>query len=238
MDTHLHHDRHLHKEEHMKSSDALRDIVIGMSDGLTVPFALAAGLSGAVDSTSIIVIAGIAEVAAGSIAMGLGGYLAGKTEQDHYNSEEKREYYEVANLRDREIEETKEFFANIGLSKELQDKAADEISQDKKQWVDFMMKYELGLEKPDPKRATKSALNIGLSYVVGGLVPLSPYFFLSSSTEALKISALVTLICLFVFGFFKSKLTGINPWWGALRVMLIGAVAAGAAFSVAKLFEG
>lgn len=222
----------------MKSSKMLRDIVIGMSDGLTVPFALAAGLSGAVDSTSIIVIAGIAEVAAGSIAMGLGGYLAGQTEQDHYNSEEKREYHEVENLREREIEETKEFFANIGLSKELQDKATAEIAMDKKQWVNFMMKYELGLEKPDPKRATKSALNIGLSYIVGGLVPLSPYFFVSSPLEGLKFSAIVTLICLFVFGFFKSRLTGINPWGGALRVMLIGAIAAGAAFGVAKLFVG
>jgi vacuolar iron transporter family protein len=238
MDTHLHHDHLPHLEEHMKSSEALRDIVIGMSDGLTVPFALAAGLSGAVDSTSIIVIAGIAEVAAGSIAMGLGGYLAGKTEQDHYNSEVKREYYEVENLRHREIEETKEFFANIGLSKDLQEKATEEIARDKQQWVNFMMKYELGLEKPDPKRATKSALNIGLSYIAGGLVPLSPYFFMSSTTDALKISALVTLLCLFIFGYFKSKLTGINPWWGALRVMMIGAVAASAAFGVAKLFEG
>ena len=238
MDTHLHHDRNVHLEQHMKSSEMLRDIVIGMSDGLTVPFALAAGLSGAVDSTSIIVIAGIAEVAAGSIAMGLGGYLAGKTEQDHYNSEEKREYHEVENLREIEIEETKEFFANIGLSKELQEKATAEIAMDKKQWVDFMMKYELGLEKPDPKRATKSAMNIGLSYIVGGLVPLSPYFFVNSPLEGLKLSAIVTLVCLFVFGFFKSRLTGINPWWGALRVMLIGAIAAGAAFGVAKLFEG
>jgi VIT1/CCC1 family predicted Fe2+/Mn2+ transporter len=237
MDTHLHHDLP-HNEEHLKSSDALRDIVIGMSDGLTVPFALAAGLSGAVDSTNIIVIAGIAEIAAGSIAMGLGGYLAGKTEQDHYNSEEKREYYEVDNLREKEIEETKEFFANIGLSKELQDKATEEISKEKKQWVDFMMKYELGLEKPDPKRATKSALNIGLSYIVGGLVPLSPYFFVQSPVEGLKISAGVTLLCLFIFGWFKSKITGINPWSGALRVALIGAAAAGAAFGVAKLFEG
>lgn len=238
MDTHLHHDHLPHNEEHLKSSDALRDIVIGMSDGLTVPFALAAGLSGAVDSTNIILIAGIAEIAAGSIAMGLGGYLAGKTEQDHYRSEEKREYYEVDNLREREIQETKEFFANIGLSKELQDKATHEISQDKKQWVDFMMKYELGLEKPDPKRATKSALNIGLSYIVGGLVPLSPYFFVQTPIQGLKISAIVTLICLFVFGWFKSKLTGINPWSGALRVMLIGAAAAGAAYGVAKLLGG
>ncbi len=237
MDTHLHHDHH-HTEEHLKSSDALRDIVIGMSDGLTVPFALAAGLSGAVSSTDIIVIAGIAEVAAGSIAMGLGGYLAGKTEQDHYNSEEKREYYEVENLRHREVEETKEFFAKIGLSEDLQNKATEEIAKDKKQWVDFMMKYELGLERPDPKRATKSALNIGLSYIVGGMVPLSPYFFVSSPIDGLKISAIVTLICLFVFGFFKSKMTGVKVWSGALRVMLIGAVAAGAAFGIAKLIEG
>ena len=171
MDTHLHH------EEHLQSSDFLRDIVIGMSDGLTVPFALAAGLSGAVDSTNIIVIAGIAEIAAGSIAMGLGGYLAGKTEQDHYRSEVKREYYEVENLRHREIEETKEFFAGIGLSPELQEKATVEIAQDKDKWVQFMMKYELGLDEPDPKRARKSAFNIGTSYIVGGLVPLSPYFF-------------------------------------------------------------
>ena len=238
MDTHLHYDQHTHKEEHLKSSDLLRDVVIGMSDGLTVPFALAAGLSGAVDSTHIIVIAGIAEVAAGSIAMGLGGYLAGKTEQDHYASEVKREYYEVENLRHREIEETKEFFKNIALSEELQEKVTEEIARDKKQWVDFMMKYELGLEKPDPKRATKSALNIGLSYVVGGLVPLSPYFFVDSPTEGLEISVVVTLLCLFVFGWFKSKMTGVQPWWGAVRVMLIGAAAAGAAFGVAKLFGG
>jgi len=234
MDTHLHHD---HIESHLKSSDLLRDVVIGMSDGLTVPFALAAGLSGVVDKSSIIVIAGIAEIAAGSIAMGLGGYLAGKTEQDHYKSEVKREYNEVETLRHKEIEETKEFFANIGLSPALQDQATEEIAQDKDRWVDFMMKYELGLEKPDPKRATKSALNIGLSYVAGGIIPLSPYFFIADSNEALKISVVATLICLFVFGFFKSKMTGVHPVLGALKVMLIGAVAAAAAFGVAKLFE-
>jgi vacuolar iron transporter family protein len=236
MDTHLHHTPHT--ETHLTSSEFLRDIVIGMSDGLTVPFALAAGLSGAVSESSIIVIAGIAEIAAGSIAMGLGGYLSGKTEQDHYVNEEKREYYEVENLRDREIEETKEFFAKIGLSKELQEKATAEISLDKKRWVDFMMLYELGLEKPDPKRATKSALNIGLSYIIGGIIPLLPYFLIKNSTEALQYSFIVTLICLFVFGYFKSKITGVNPWMGALKVMLIGAVAAGAAYGIAKLFGG
>jgi VIT1/CCC1 family predicted Fe2+/Mn2+ transporter len=235
MDTHLHHE---HIESHLKSSALLTDIVIGMSDGLTVPFALAAGLSGAVDNSSIIIIAGIAEIAAGSIAMGLGGYLAGKTEQDHYNSEVKREYDEIENLRHREIEETKEFFANIGLSVELQNKATEEISRDKDRWVDFMMKFELGLEKPDPKRATNSALNIGLSYIAGGVIPLSPYFFISDSTSALKYSVVATLICLFVFGYFKSKITGINPWKGAIRVMMIGAMAAGAAFGVAKMIGG
>jgi vacuolar iron transporter family protein len=235
MDTHLHHSDH--KEDHLTSSDFLRDVVIGMSDGLTVPFALAAGLSGAVDHSNIIVIAGIAEIAAGSIAMGLGGYLSGKTEQDHYVNEEKREHYEVEHLREREIEETKEFFANIGLSEEIQEKATEELSRDKNRWVDFMMKYELGLDKPDPKRASKSAFNIGVSYIVGGIIPLSPYFFIQDSNEALKLSVVATLICLFVFGFFKSKMTGVNPLWGATRVMLIGALAAGAAFGIAKLFE-
>jgi VIT1/CCC1 family predicted Fe2+/Mn2+ transporter len=220
----------------MQSSDLLRDIVIGMSDGLTVPFALAAGLSGAVANSSIIVIAGIAEIAAGSIAMGLGGYLAGKTEQDHYKSELKREYDEVERVPEREKEEVMKFFEQIGLSKELQIKATEEIAREKKQWVDFMMKYELGLDEPDPKRATKSALNIGVSYIAGGIIPLCPYFFIHNSTEALKISIVATLICLFVFGYFKSKVTGVSPFWGALRVMLIGALAAGAAFGVASLF--
>lgn len=227
-----------HQEQHLQSADWLRDIVIGMSDGLTVPFALAAGLSGAVSSTGIIIIAGIAEIAAGSIAMGLGGYLAGKTEIDHYNSELKREYAEVELMPEKEKEEVREFFSNLGLSEEVQYKAVEEIAKDKKKWVDFMMKYELGLDKPDPKRATKSALNIGLSYVVGGLVPLSPYFFIDTPVEALKYSTIVTLICLFVFGYFKSRMTGVHPWAGALKMMLIGAVAAGAAFGVAKIFEG
>ena len=226
-----------HQEEHLTSSAWLTDIVIGMSDGLTVPFALAAGLSGAVSSTGIIVIAGIAEIAAGSIAMGLGGYLAGKTEIDHYNSELKREYEEVELVPEKEKEEVREFFGNLGLSEEVQKQAVEEIAKDKKKWVDFMMKYELGLDKPDPKRATKSALNIGLSYAVGGLVPLSPYFFTDTPLEALKYSAIITLLCLFVFGYFKSRMTGVHPLKGALKVMLIGAVAASAAYGVAKIFE-
>src|SRR5580765_7982396 len=202
METHLH-----HEEKHLRNSDFLTDVVIGMSDGLTVPFALAAGLSGAVSSNSIIVIAGIAEIAAGSIAMGLGGYLAGKTEMDHYNSELKREYDEVDRMPEREKEEVREFFSGLGLSREVQEQAVEEMTRDKDKWVDFMMKYELGLDKPDPRRARKSAFNIGFSYIVGGLIPLSPYFFVHDAINGLTISAVITIVCLFVFGFFKSKVT-------------------------------
>lgn len=222
----------------MESSDLLRDIVIGMSDGLTVPFALAAGLSGAVDSTHLVVIAGLAEVAAGSIAMGLGGFLAGKTEIDHYNSELKREYNEVERVPEKEKEEVREFFEHLGLSPAVQQQAVTELTKDKDRWVDFMMKHELGLDKPDEKRARKSAFNIGLSYIVGGMVPLAPYFFLEDTLEGLKISAIITLIALFVFGYFKAKMTGISPVLGGLKVMLIGAIAAGAAFGIAKLIQG
>ncbi len=233
----MHDHHHHHAEEHLQSSDLLRDVVIGMSDGLTVPFALAAGLSGAVATSNIVIIAGIAEIAAGSIAMGLGGYLAGKTEQDHYNSELKREYAEVERIPEMEKKEVQDFFESIGLSEDLQMKATEEIATDKKQWVDFMMKFELGLEKPDPRRARRSALNIGVSYVVGGIIPLSPYFFISDSKEALKFSVIATLICLFVFGYFKSKITGVPVISGALKVMIIGALAAGAAYSIAMLIK-
>lgn len=229
---------HLHLEEHLQSSDMLTDIVIGMSDGLTVPFALAAGLSGAVQgNVSLVWIAGIAEIAAGSIAMGLGGYLAGKTEQDHYNSELKNEYWELTHKRDVEIDEVRKVFLGWGLSAETAEEATQEIIKDDQRWVEFMMRHELGLEKPDPKRAKKSAFNIGTSYIVGGLIPLTPYFFVEHAIDGLKISAIITLVCLFIFGYFKSKMTGINPWTGGLKVMMIGAVAAAAAFTIAKLIE-
>ncbi|HWB27738.1 MAG TPA: VIT1/CCC1 transporter family protein [Chitinophagaceae bacterium] len=228
-----------HQEPHLESSDVLKDIVIGMSDGLTVPFALAAGMVSAVknvsiDQNKIIILAGIAEIAAGSIAMGLGGYLAGKTESDHYDSELKREYYEVDKVPAIEKAETKQVFADWGLSEEVQERAVTEIMKDKDRWVDFMMKYELGLEKPDPSRARKSAFNIGVSYIVGGLIPLSPYFFVNDALEGLKLSVIITLLCLFIFGYFKSKLTGINAWGGGLKVMFIGAAAAATAFFIAK----
>lgn len=225
-----------HHEQHLQSSDFITDIVIGMSDGLTVPFALAAGLSGAVSSNDIIATAGIAEIVAGSIAMGLGGYLAGRTEIEHYDAELKREYDEVERVPEREKQEVKEVFAEYGLSPHLQDEIANELAKDKDKWVHFMMKFELGLEKPDVNRASKSAATIGLAYIVGGLIPLSPYFFSETPADGLKYSCIATLICLFVFGFFKSKVTGQPPLWGAIKVTAIGAVAAAAAFFVAKMF--
>lgn len=236
---HLHPEatRHLidHNEEHVKSSEFIKDIVIGMSDGLTVPFALAAGLSGAVDSTALVITAGIAEIAAGSIAMGLGGYLAGRAEIDHYDSEQRREFYEVENLREKEVAETKEIFMHMGLTETTVNAAVEELSKDKEKWVKFMMKYELDLEQPDPKRARNSALTIGAAYIVGGIIPLSPYFFTQHPKDGLLYSAIVTLISLFIFGYFKSKLTGQPLFKGALKVMAIGAIAAAAAFGIAKL---
>ncbi|WP_375444258.1 VIT1/CCC1 transporter family protein [uncultured Fibrella sp.] len=225
-----------HHEEHLQSSDFIADIVIGMADGLTVPFALAAGLSGAVASSSLVVTAGIAEIVAGSIAMGLGGYLAGRTEADHYESERRREVDEVERVPEREKQEVRDVFAEMGLSPDLQNVIADELAKDKTKWVDFMMKYELGLDEPDPNRATKSALTIGLSYVAGGLVPLAPYFLVNVPADALLYSCIVTLVCLFIFGYFKSKVTGQPPISGAFKVTLIGALAAAAAFGVARLF--
>jgi predicted membrane protein (TIGR00267 family) len=231
-------DYYLHHEQHLKSSNFIRDVVIGMSDGLTVPFALAAGISSAVTSNQIVTTAGIAEIIAGSIAMGLGGYLAGKTEQEHYASELKREYLEVELVPEKEKEEIKEIFAEYGLSETAQTLLADELAKDKHKWVNFMMKYELGLEKPDANRARKSALTIGLSYIVGGIIPLLPYFFTSTPSEGLKLSAMITIVCLFVFGYFKSKVTGQPIFQGAIKVTVIGALAAGAAFTAAKLIGG
>jgi len=228
----------MHHEQHVTSSETIRDIVIGMSDGLTVPFALAAGLSGAVSSSNLVVTAGIAEIVAGSIAMGLGGFLAGKTEADHYQSELRREYAEVERIPEQEKVEVMEVFADFGLSTGLQKQIADEMAKDKDKWVDFMMRYELGLEKPQPNRATKSAITIGLSYIVGGSIPLSPYLFVNEAQIALYYSCIITLICLFIFGYFKSKMTGQPAFAGALKVVIIGTLAAGAAFLMAKVING
>jgi len=226
----------IHQEEHLKNSDFITDTVIGLSDGLTVPFALAAGLSAAVTNNDIIVTAGVAEIVAGSIAMGLGGYLAGKTEIEHYDSELKREYDEVELVPEKEKEEVREVFADYGLSEDSQNLIVEELVKDKHKWVDFMMKFELGLEKPNINRARNSALTIGLAYVAGGLIPLLGYIFTDTPKEGLVSSTVLTIICLFVFGFFKSKVTGQPLFMGALKVTLIGIVAAAAAFFVARMF--
>ncbi|MBL0309739.1 MAG: VIT1/CCC1 transporter family protein [Bacteroidetes bacterium] len=226
-----------HEEKHFESPDFVKDIVIGMADGLTVPFALAAGLSGAVDSSTIIVTAGIAEIAAGSIAMGLGGYLAGKTEVDHYASEEAREYLEIEEYPEKEKAEVMEVLQEFGVTEASSRSITEEMAKDKDKWVKFMMRFELGLEKPNEKRAAQSARNIGLAYIAGGLVPLAPYFFDKDSTQALYISLGLTLIALFVFGFLKAKAIGQPPLNGAVKTTLIGALAAGAAFGLAKLIQ-
>jgi VIT1/CCC1 family predicted Fe2+/Mn2+ transporter len=227
----------MEEEKHLRSSDFITDAVIGMSDGLTVPFALAAGLSGAVSSNSIILTAGVAEIVAGCIAMGLGGYLAGKTEQEHYDSELKREYDEVERLPEKEMQEIRDIFAEYGISNEGQNIIATELAKDKKKWVDFMMKFELGLEKPHPKRARNSALTIGIAYFIGGLLPLTAYYLTDLPSDGLKLSLVITTICLFVFGFFKAKVTGQHPIIGAFKVTAIGLIAAAAAYFVAIGFE-
>ena len=232
-----HHHDHSHTEAHFEQSDTVRDIVIGMSDGLTVPFALAAGLSSAVTNNGIIITAGLAEIIAGSIAMGLGGFLAGKTEIEHYDSEVKREYREIKEFYEVERKECRDIFAEYGLSHESQEKIVDELSKNDDKWVDFMMKFELGLEKPDINRARQSARNIGLAYIVGGIVPLTAYMFTSTPVNGLMFSSIITIACLATFGYFKSKVTGQSPGKGAFQTTVIGVLAAAAAFGIARLFS-
>lgn len=223
-----------HIEKHFTATETIRDVVIGMSDGLTVPFALAAGLSGAVSQTRLIVIAGLAEIAAGSIAMGLGGYLAARTDREHYSAEQEREYREIRELPEEEEREVSSVIEGYGLSKEEAAPVVAAIRSDPKRWVDFMMRYELGLEAPDPGRAVRSAVTIAVSYVVGGMIPLSPYMAVGTVSDGLWISVAVTLLALFVFGYIKGRLTGIHPLRGGLQTTVIGGLAAGAAFLLAR----
>ena len=222
-----------HVEKHFTSSETVRDIVIGMSDGLTVPFALAAGLS-AIASSGVVVTAGFAEIAAGSIAMGLGGYLAARSDAEHYASELAREYDEIETKTDFEIRETEEILVAYGLTEQESQPVVKALQKRPKDWVEFMMRFELGLEAPDPKRALTSALTIALSYIGGGLIPLSPYIFISKAGEALPLSVIVTILALGVFGYIKGRFTGSHPVRAAFQTMLIGGLAAGAAFLIAK----
>jgi VIT1/CCC1 family predicted Fe2+/Mn2+ transporter len=226
-----------HSETHFTSTEIVRDVVIGMSDGLTVPFALAAGLSAAVDSSAIIVTAGLAEVAAGAIAMGLGGYLAGKTDIEHYDSELKREVYEIKHLREREILEVEEILSEYGLKGNTLKSVVKSITSNRERWIKFMMKFELNLERPDPKRALISATTISLAYIIGGLIPLTPYIFISDIGPALKMSVIATSIALILFGWIKGRFTGMNQGRSAMQTLVIGALASSAAFGLAHLFS-
>jgi VIT1/CCC1 family predicted Fe2+/Mn2+ transporter len=226
-----------HVEKHFTATAAVRDIVIGMADGLTVPFALAAGLTGAIASTGIVVTAGFAEIAAGSIAMGLGGYLAAQTDTEHYASELDREYRETVELPEIETEEVAKVFRDYGLTQEQMHPIVSAITADQKKWVDFMMRFELGLEAPDPARAGRSAATIAVSYVAGGLVPLAPYLLMKNIVEALWVSVGVTLLALFVFGAIKGHYTGVKPARGGLQTVVVGGLAAAAAFGIARLIS-
>lgn len=226
-----------HVEKHFTASDTVRDIVIGMSDGLTVPFALAAGLSGAVASTLLVVTAGFAEIAAGSIAMGLGGYLAAKTDREHYAAELEREKREIRQVPETEREEVASVFRDYGLHDDQVGPVLSALCSDPNRWADFMMRFELGLEAPDPARARRSAFTIALSYVAGGIIPLAPYLFVHSIPAALYVSVAVTLGALFVFGYVKGHFTGIRPLRGGLQTVFIGGLAAGAAFAIARLIS-
>lgn len=225
-----------HIEKHFTASESVRDVVIGMADGLTVPFALAAGLSAAVQSTDVIVTAGLAEVVAGAIAMGLGGYLAARTDAEHYAAEESRENYEIENIRAREIKEVETLIRGYGLEGNALQNVVNAIASDRKRWIDFMMRFELGLERPDPKRAPVSAATIGGSYIVGGLIPLIPYMLVRDIATALQISIIATGLALLCFGAIKGQFTGVNKLRSALQTLLVGGLAAGAAYWLAHLF--
>ncbi|MGI8742913.1 MAG: VIT1/CCC1 transporter family protein [Bryobacteraceae bacterium] len=228
--------QHLHHvEKHFTASEFIRDVVIGMADGLTVPFALAAGLSGAISATRIIVVAGLAEIAAGSIAMGLGGYLAAKSDADHYDSERRREEREVEEIPEEEAREVLIVFKEYGLTEAEATPIIESLMQRPKQWIDFMMRFELGLEAPDPGRALRSAATIAGAYIVGGLIPLGPYMLMAKAESALLASIVLTLAALAIFGYVKGRYTGMPGMPSAVRTTLIGGLAAAAAFGIARL---
>ena len=226
-----------HVEEHFTGGETVRDIVIGMSDGLTVPFALAAGLSGAVAGTMIVVTAGLAEVAAGSIAMGLGGYLAARSDAEHYASELARERLEIREKPAAESAEVVQILQAYGLNAEESGRVMVGLRKRPEAWLDFMMRFELGLDVPDPRRALRSALTIAGSYIIGGLIPLAPYMLLADSQTALSVSVIVTLLALVIFGYVKGRFTGAPPLRSALQTALIGGIAAAAAFAIARAID-
>lgn len=224
----------LHLEHHFRGNARVRDLVIGMSDGLTVPFALAAGLSGAAISSRIVVTAGLAEIAAGSIAMGLGGYLAARSDAEHYASELAREEREIVERPEDERREVGEILETYGMTAEESAQLTAAMAARPAAWRDFMMRFELGLEAPEPGRAWSSATTIAGAYIVGGLIPLAPYFASISLHSALAASVAVTGTALLVFGYIKGRFTGAPPLRSAIQTAVIGGVAATAAFFIAR----
>ena len=227
-----------HSEFHFLASDTVRDVVIGMSDGLTVPFALAAGLTGATVGSGVIVTAGLAEIAAGAVAMGLGGYLAARTDAEHYRAEYRRELRETEETPDEERREVRQILTEQGLDRDTADTVVEALARDRHRWVDFMMRFELGLEKPDSARAPTSALTIGVSYIVGGLIPLLPYMLVRDIGGALRASIAFTLIALAIFGGVKGKLTGGRALRSSLQTVVIGGIAGAVAFAIARAVSG
>ncbi len=207
----------------------LSEVLIGMSDGLIVPFALTAGLTRIPDPGNTIVITGLIAMTAGAIAMGFGGYLTGRSEADIYRNEPGRNPT-ASTVK----EDPKAFFANLGLGEEMQAKAAEEFMSDKRQLTELLAQYEQ--QPSDTGAPLKSGLTIGLSYALGGLVTVGPYLFVEDIENALKISAGITLASLCMLGFIKSRITGRHPLWGAFRMVLVGALAAAGSMIVAKIF--
>jgi len=226
-----------HVEKHFESSAVVRDIVIGMSDGLTVPFALAAGLTGAIAASRLVVVAGLAEIAAGSIAMGLGGYLAARGDADHYASEQHREEREIVERTEDERREVIEILESYGISREHSRPIVDAFEKNPKKWVEWMMRFELGLEEPEPRRALQSALTIAVSYIAGGMIPLAPYMATPQAQTALQYSVGATIVALAIFGYTKGHFTGAPKLLSAVRTTIIGGLAASAAYAIARLIR-
>jgi VIT1/CCC1 family predicted Fe2+/Mn2+ transporter len=226
------------EEKHNKNTNLVKDIIIGMSDGLTVPFALTAGLSGVLNTNHLIIVSGLAEITAGCISMGLGGFLAGQSETEHYDTELKREYDEIEKVPLTELKEVEDIFSEMGVEKSLSKQVALQVSRDKNHWADLMMKLELKMERPSKNQAAITAGTIALSYLAGGFIPLFPYIIFDNSKTGFNVSCVVTTMALIAFGYFKSKMTGQPPLKGTIKVTITGIIAAAAAFLLAKAVNG
>jgi len=166
--------------------------------------------------------------------MGLGGYLAAKSDAEHYQAEQQREETEVTEKPEAEAAEVADVFRSYGINEDESKPIVDALRRRPDAWVDFMMRFELGLEKPNPKRALLSAVTIAGAYIAGGFIPLGPYIFLSKASTALVGSVAITLLALAGFGYVKGHFTGAPPLRSAIQTVLIGGVAAGAAFLIAR----